>query len=91
MTALAKTGPGPSSAPDILLPGKITVKSAPSGRVLRMAQAPPLSVIFPGKTLGTYRKDGANRGPLSLVRAFLLTYREAATSIGTAACCACGG
>ena len=33
MVASAKTGPGPSSVPGILLPPKITVKGAPYGRV----------------------------------------------------------
>ena len=33
MAAPAKTEPGPSSVPGILLPPKITVKGAPSGRV----------------------------------------------------------
>ena len=54
-------GPNPSSVPGILSPGKITVKGAPCARVLRMAQAPLLTVIFPGKTIGTYRLDGAVR------------------------------
>ena len=33
MVASAKTGPGPSSVPGILLLPKITVKGAPYGRV----------------------------------------------------------
>ena len=37
--------------PGILSPRKITVKGAPAGRVATaMAQAPPLTVIFRGKT-----------------------------------------
>jgi hypothetical protein len=60
MAAPAKSGRGPSSAPGILLPPKITVKGAPRGRVFDGAKtAPPLSVILTGKTIGTYRKDGA--------------------------------
>src|SRR5271166_835692 len=60
--APCKTGPGPSSVPGILLPRKTTVKCARYARVLRMAQAPHLTVTFPGKTIGTYRNDGAERG-----------------------------
>ena len=62
MTAAARSGRGPSSVPGILSPRKITVKGAPSGRVCDGAQtAPPLSVIFHGKTLGIYRMDGPKR------------------------------
>ena len=60
-----KRGPDPSSVPGILSPRKITVKGARYARVLRMAQAPLLTLIFPGKTIGTYRLDGAVRAPLS--------------------------
>lgn len=35
---------------------------------LRMAQAPHLTVTFPGKTIGIYRKDGAKRGVLRRLR-----------------------
>jgi hypothetical protein len=63
MTAPARSGRGPSSVPGILSPRKITVKGAPSGRVCDDAKtAPPLTLIFPGKTIGTYRKDGTERG-----------------------------
>ena len=63
MVAPAK-GPVPSSVPGILSPRKITFKGAPSGRVCDGAKtAPPLSGIFPGKTIGTYRIDGADRAP----------------------------
>ena len=63
MPRACKTGPGPSSVPGILSPRKITVKGAPSGRVATaMAQAPPLSCDLPRQDLGTYRKDGAERG-----------------------------
>ena len=49
-------------APGILSPRKIPFKGAPSGRVYDGAKiAPPLSGIFPGKTIGTYRMDGADR------------------------------
>ena len=61
-----KRGPGPSSVPGILSPRKITVKGARCARVLRMARAPLLTVIFPGKTIGTYRLDGAVRALVSL-------------------------
>ncbi len=58
-----KIGPGPYCVPGILLPRKITVKGAPYGRVFDGAKtAPPLTLIFPGKTIGIYRKDGAERG-----------------------------
>ena len=59
MTALAKSGPGPSSVPGILSPRKITVKGAPSGRVAKaMGAAPTLESDLPRQDLGTYRKDG---------------------------------
>ena len=52
-----------SSVPGILLPPKTTVKGALYGRVFDGAKtAPPLTLIFPGKTIGIYRKDGAERG-----------------------------
>jgi hypothetical protein len=52
--------------PGILSPRKIPFKGAPSGRVYDGAKtAPPLSGIFPGKTIGTYRLDGADRAPPS--------------------------
>jgi hypothetical protein len=42
---------------------KITVKGAPYGRVYDGAKTtPPLTPIFHGKTIGTYRLDGAVRG-----------------------------
>ena len=44
------------TVPTILLPFKITVKGAPSGRVCDGAQtAPPLTLIFYGKPIGTYQ------------------------------------
>jgi hypothetical protein len=44
------------TVPTILLPLKITVKGAPSGRVCDGAQtAPPLTLIFHGKLIGTYQ------------------------------------
>jgi len=46
-------------APGMVLPRKITVKGARCARVLRRRFAPPLSVIFPGKDLGTYQEDGS--------------------------------
>ena len=58
----------PSSVPGILSPRKITVKCARYAHVLRMAQAPHLTVTFPGKTIGIYRKDGAKRGVLRRLR-----------------------
>src|SRR5579863_3325008 len=42
----------------ILLPRKITVKSAPYGRVLRMALRATLECDLPRQDLGTYRGDG---------------------------------
>ena len=65
MGRACKRGPDPSSVPGILSPRKITVKGARYARVLRMARAPLLTVIFPGKTIGTYRLDGAVRAPPS--------------------------
>ena len=63
MTAAANPGRGPSSVPGILSPHKLTINGAPYGRVFDGAKtAPPLTVIFPGKTIGIYRKDGAERG-----------------------------
>jgi hypothetical protein len=63
MTAPANTGPSPSSVPGILSPCKITVKGAPPGRVLWMAQAPPLTLIFRGKTSAPIGRTGANWRP----------------------------
>ena len=56
--------------PGILSPGRIAVKCARYARVLRMAQAPHLTAILPGKTIGTYRKDGRKPEPdvLTLTR-----------------------
>jgi hypothetical protein len=52
----------PSSVPGILSPRKLTVKCARCARVLRMALRATLDCDLPGKTIGTYRKDGAKRG-----------------------------
>jgi hypothetical protein len=46
----------------ILLPRKITVKGA-FGVATAMAQAPPLSAIFPGKIIGAYQEDGPQSSP----------------------------
>ena len=51
-------GPGPSSVPGILSPRKVTVKCARYARVLRMAQAPHLTVTFPGKTSAPIGRTG---------------------------------
>jgi hypothetical protein len=66
MTAPAKSGRDPSSVPSILSPRKRSQSRAlPGGRVATaMAQAPPLTLILPGKIIGTYRKDGETRGGL---------------------------
>ena len=59
VTALARAGPAVLHAPGILSPRKITVKGARCARVAHaMAQAPPLSVIFPGKTSAPIRRTG---------------------------------
>ena len=50
--------------PDILSPFQITVKGAPAARRL-LAQPQTLDCALPGKTIGTYRLDGAVRAPPS--------------------------
>jgi len=47
--------------PGILSPGKITVKGAPAARRL-LRNRRPLSSDLARQVLGTYRKDGAERG-----------------------------
>jgi len=49
--------------PGILSPVKITVKGAPAARRL-LRNRRPLSSDLPRQVLGTYRKDGAERGDL---------------------------
>lgn len=46
-------------APGILSPRKITVKCAPPVASSGWRYAPHLTVIFRGKCIGSYRKDGA--------------------------------
>jgi hypothetical protein len=45
-------------APGILAPGKITIKGTPSARRYAMALAPPLTLIFSGKTSTSIRRMG---------------------------------
>jgi hypothetical protein len=61
------------TVPKILLPFKITVKGAPSGRVYDGAQtAPPLTLIFHGKPIGTYQVErGFRRPPVVTVKSEL--------------------
>jgi hypothetical protein len=47
--------------PGIVSPGKITVKGAPAARRL-LRNRRPLSTDLARQVLGTYRKDGAERG-----------------------------
>jgi hypothetical protein len=47
--------------PGIVLPGKVTVKGAPAARRL-LRNRTPLSNDLARQVLGTYRKDGAERG-----------------------------
>jgi hypothetical protein len=43
--------------------GFLSARALHTGRVFDGAKtAPPLTLIFPGKTTGIYRKDGAERG-----------------------------
>jgi len=53
---------GPSSVPGILSPRKITVKGRSLRSRLRWRYAPPLSVIFHGKTSAPIRRTGAMSG-----------------------------
>jgi hypothetical protein len=53
-----KTWPAVLLAPGILLPRKITVKTARCARAFRWRCAPVLSVIFPGNILAPIRRTG---------------------------------
>ena len=67
------------TVPTILSPRKITVKGAPSGRVCDGAQtAPPLTLIFHGKPIGTYQV-GRGRLAAALANGHLLVGRSVST------------
>ena len=59
MTRAARTRAGAVlHAPGILSPGKLTLKGAPCGRVLRTALRTALDRDLPRQDLGTYKEDG---------------------------------
>jgi hypothetical protein len=64
VTATARTGRTVLLAPGILSPRKDHRQGRAQGRVLRMAQAPPLTVIFHGKTRHLSGGRGQTRGPI---------------------------
>jgi hypothetical protein len=57
--------------PGILSPGKTTVKGAPAARPL-LRNGKPLSSDLARQVIGTYRKDGAERGRFGICAAQMI-------------------